>query len=90
MKKKVFATLLAVAMVASMVPASVAVQAAEGDTIRLVNGKVEVDAQFKKLAEMWPEAVPYLPEVERREATSTALAIPVETLNALCGIPKNE
>ncbi|WP_407026778.1 Nmad5 family putative nucleotide modification protein [Enterobacter asburiae] len=44
----------------------------------------------KKLAEMWPEAVPYLPEVERREATSTALAIPVETLNALCGIPKNE
>ena len=48
MKKKVFATLLAVAMVASMVPASVAVQAAEGDTIRLVNGKVEVDAQFKK------------------------------------------
>ena len=47
MKKKVFATLLAVAMVASMVPASVAVQAAEGDTIRLVNGKVEVDAQFK-------------------------------------------
>ncbi len=53
MKKKVFATLLAVAMVASMVPASVAVQAAEGDTIRLVNGKVEVDAQFKKLAEMY-------------------------------------
>ena len=35
-------------MVASMVPASVAVQAAEGDTIRLVNGKVEVDAQFEK------------------------------------------
>lgn len=53
MKKKVFATLLAVSMIASMVPAAVSVQAAEGDTIRLVNGKIEVDAQLKKLAEMY-------------------------------------
>lgn len=64
MKKKVFATLLAVAMVASMVPASVAVQAAEGDTIRLVNGKVEVDAQFKKLAEMYEKETGTKVEIE--------------------------
>ena len=51
MKKKVFATLLAVSMIASMVPAAVSVQAADGDSIRLVNGKIEVDAQLKKLAE---------------------------------------
>ena len=50
MKKKVFATLLAVSMIASMVPAAVSVQAADGDSIRLVNGKIEVDAQLKKLA----------------------------------------
>ena len=36
MKKKVFATLLAVSMIASMVPAAVSVQAADGDSIRLV------------------------------------------------------
>ena len=53
MKKKVFATLLAVSMIASMVPAAVSVQAADGDSIRLVNGKIEVDAQLKKLAEMY-------------------------------------
>ena len=50
---KVFATLLAVSMIASMVPAAVSVQAADGDSIRLVNGKIEVDAQLKKLAEMY-------------------------------------
>ena len=53
MKKKVFATLLAVSMIASMVPAAVSVQAADGDSIRLVNGKIEVDAQLKKLDEMY-------------------------------------
>ena len=40
-------------MIASMVPAAVSVQAADGDSIRLVNGKIEVDAQLKKLAEMY-------------------------------------
>ncbi|EPN8891435.1 Nmad5 family putative nucleotide modification protein [Escherichia coli] len=63
----------------------------EVDAFQLqVKGALTKVSTVKKLAEMWPEAVPYLPEVERREATSTALAIPVETLNALCGIPKNE
>ena len=47
-----------------MVPASVAVQAAEGDTIRLVNGKVEVDAQFKKLAEMYEKETGTKVEIE--------------------------
>ena len=37
MKKKVFATLLAVSMIASMVPAAVSVQAADGDSIRPVS-----------------------------------------------------
>lgn len=41
-------------MIASMVPAAVSVQAADGDSIRLVNGKIEkVDAQLKKLVEMY-------------------------------------
>lgn len=40
-------------MIASMVPAAVSVQAADSDSIRLVNGKIEVDAQLKKLAEMY-------------------------------------
>ncbi|MFA9341700.1 Nmad5 family putative nucleotide modification protein, partial [Escherichia coli] len=63
----------------------------EVDAFQLqVKGALTKVSTVKKLAEMWPEAVPYLPEVERREATSTALAIPVETLNALCGILKNE
>ena len=63
----------------------------EVDAFQLqVKGALTKVSTVKKLAEMWPDAVPYLPEVERREATSTALAIPVETLNALCGIPKNE
>jgi hypothetical protein len=35
---------------------------------------------MKKLAEMWPEAVPYLSIIERREASTTALAIPFEIL----------
>lgn len=64
MKKKVFATLLAVSMIASMVPAAVSVQAAEGDTIRLVNGKIEVDAQLKKLAEMYEEETGVKVEIE--------------------------
>jgi hypothetical protein len=63
----------------------------EVDAFQLqVKGALSKCSTVKKLAEMWPEAIPYLPEIERREATSTALAIPVETLNALCGIPKQE
>ena len=64
MKKKVFATLLAVSMIASMVPAAVSVQAADGDTIRLVNGKIEVDAQLKKLAEMYEKETGTKVEIE--------------------------
>ena len=64
MKKKVFATLLAVSMIASMVPAAVSVQAADGDSIRLVNGKIEVDAQLKKLAEMYEKETGTKVEIE--------------------------
>ena len=64
MKKKVFATLLAVSMIASMVPAAVSVQAADGDSIRLVNGKIEIDAQLKKLAEMYEKETGTKVEIE--------------------------
>jgi hypothetical protein len=39
-----------------------------------------------KLKEVWPDAVPYLPELVKQQ--STAVALPVETLNAICGLPK--
>lgn len=64
MKRKVMATLLAVSMIVSVIPASVAVQAAEGDTIRLVNGKIEIDAQLKKLAEMYEKETGVKVEIE--------------------------
>lgn len=35
-----------------------------GDTIRLVNGKIEVDAQLKKLAEMYKEETGITVEIE--------------------------
>lgn len=64
MKRKAFATLLAVSMLASMVPTAVSVQAEEGDTIRLVNGKIEVDEQLKKLASMYEEETGVKVEIE--------------------------
>ena len=51
-------------MIASMVPAAVSVQAADGDSIRLVNGKIEVDAQLKKLAEMYEKETGTKVEIE--------------------------
>lgn len=63
--KKVFATLLAVSMIASMVPAAVSVQAADGDSIRLVKTEaIEVDAQLKKLAEMYEKETGTKVEIE--------------------------
>lgn len=38
--------------------------AASGDTIRLVNGKIEIDAQLKKLAEMYKEETGVTVEIE--------------------------
>ena len=35
-----------------------------GDTIRLVNGKIEIDAQLKKLAEMYKEETGVTVEIE--------------------------
>ena len=37
---------------------------ASGDTIRLVNGKIEIDAQLKKLAEMYKEETGVTVEIE--------------------------
>lgn len=64
MKRRSLAVIMAVAMAASIIPAAVSVQAAEGDTIRLVNGKIEVDAQLKKLAEMYEEETGVKVEIE--------------------------
>lgn len=64
MKRKVFATILAASMIASMIPAAVSVEAAEGDTIRLVNGKIEIDEQLKKLASMYEEETGVTVEIE--------------------------
>lgn len=64
MKRRSLAVIMAVAMAASTIPAAVSVQAAEGDTIRLVNGKIEVDAQLKKLAEMYEEETGVKVEIE--------------------------
>lgn len=64
MKRRSLAVIMAVAMAASTIPAAVSVQAAEGDTIRLVNGKIEVDSQLKKLAEMYEEETGVKVEIE--------------------------
>lgn len=64
MKRRSLAVIMAVAMAASIIPAAVSVQAAEGDTIRLVNGKIEVDSQLKKLAEMYEEETGVKVEIE--------------------------
>lgn len=53
---------------------------------RQVKGALSQVTTVKKLKEVWPEAVPYLPELVKQQ--STAVALPVETLNAICGLPK--
>ena len=64
--KKLLAIMLALVMVLSLVacggsteektedaPAAEAPAASSANSIRLINGKIEVDAQLKKLAEMY-------------------------------------
>ncbi len=77
--KKFLAILLALTMVLSLAAcggnsttetpkkeeaAAPAAPAASGDSIRLVNGKIEVDAQLKKLAEMYEEETGVHVEIE--------------------------
>lgn len=51
-----------------------------------VSGALSAVTTVNKLKEVWPDAVPYLPTVAK--PGSTAVALPVETLNAICGLPK--
>lgn len=53
---------------------------------RQVTGALTQVTTVKKLQEVWPDAVAYLPELVKQQ--STAVALPVETLNAICGLPK--
>lgn len=88
MKRKVIATLLAAAMVMSLVACGGGNSdsgsgsdagdsgstsdsgsdsnsgSSSGDTLRLVNGKIEIDAQLKKLAEMYKEETGVTVEIE--------------------------
>lgn len=51
-----------------------------------VMGALTQVTTVKKLQEVWPDAVAYLPDMVKQQ--STAVALPVETLNAICGLPK--
>lgn len=80
MKRKVIATLLAASMVMSLVAcggggdsgsgssdsgsSDSGSSGGSGDTIRLVNGKIEIDSQLKKLAEMYKEETGVTVEIE--------------------------
>ena len=60
MKKKILALAIAMATVAGLG----AIASAEGESIRLVNGKIEIDKQMKKLAEMYEEETGVHVEIE--------------------------
>lgn len=77
MKKKLVSVLLASAMVASLAACGSSTDGNDstkgdasnsgsksGDTIRLVNGKIEIDATLKKLAEMYKEETGVTVEIE--------------------------
>ncbi len=74
MKKKIVSVLLAAAMVLSLAACGGGSSdggsseggsgSSDSDTIRLVNGKIEVDAQLKKLAEMYKEETGVTVEIE--------------------------
>lgn len=51
-----------------------------------VKGALSTVTTVNKLKEVWPDAVPFLPSVAKPQ--STAIALPVDTLNAICGLPK--
>ena len=60
MKKRILALAIAMAAVAGLG----AIASAEGESIRLVNGKIEIDGQLKKLAEMYEEETGVHVEIE--------------------------
>lgn len=51
-----------------------------------VKGALSSVTTVNKLKEVWSDAVPFLPPAAKPQ--STALALPVDTLNAICGLPK--
>lgn len=63
---------------------------AEYDTLcATITAQVKPVRTIKALLKVWPEAVELLPEVEQPKPQSTALALDVSTLNALCGVPSD-
>lgn len=60
MKKRILALAIAMATVAGLG----AIASAEGESIRLVNGKIEIDEQLKKLATMYEEETGVHVEIE--------------------------
>lgn len=64
MKKRLAKILVAAATAAAITAGTGAMVFAEGESIRLVNGKIEVDAQLKKLAEMYEEETGVHVEIE--------------------------
>ena len=65
--KRLFAALLALVMILALAACGETGEtegAGKGDTIRLVNGKIEVDAQLKKLAQMYEEKTGVKVEIE--------------------------
>lgn len=65
-----------------------ALRAAENSLESQVTGVVESVTTVKRLLEVWPEAKDLLPE-QTAKAT-TAVALPIGTLNHLIGLPKPE
>lgn len=59
----------------------------ELESFRLkVNGALDGINTVKQLEKHWPDAVEYLPEIVRTAKTEIALS--VDDLNAICGLPK--
>ncbi len=63
MRKKMIAALITVSMLTMSLMAAMPVQAAD-TSLRLVNGKIEVDSQLKELAEMYEEETGVAVEIE--------------------------
>lgn len=55
-----------------------------------ITAQVKPVRTIKALLSVWPEAVELLPEAEQPKSKSTALALDVSTLNALCGVPSDK
>lgn len=65
-----------------------AVDAKEIELTNTVNAVLRSASTVGKLLEVWPDAAALLPKELQAKDAGTGLALTVETLNALCGLPK--